>query len=226
MTKFKLDAHVHTMEASPCSHLHAAEVVREYHKHGYGGIVITDHLGEYFLSSLKSRKNWHSCMDIFLKGYQNAKVEGDKLGLEVILGAEIRFNSHSGDFLLYGIDENFLYDNPHMHKLTPREFFSRFKDEFLIIQAHPYRNGNKNVPLGCIHGVEVINGNPWWPDNGNEKAQALCKANPHFYPFYGSDTHQAQDVGRVYMQFGSKIENADQLRKAVIDRNYTGGMCE
>lgn len=204
---FKLDAHVHTSETSSCGFLSAAELVKRYHALGYNGIVITDHLHEEYISSLKCKEDWNSCVDHFLYGYKAAKKEGKEIGLEVILGAEIRFGINDNDYLIYGFDENFLRQNPFLHRLTPWEFFEKYGNEILIIHAHPYRNGNETVFVECVHGVEVFNGNPRH-NNRNEKALELYNSNPALYSLCGSDTHRDADEGRAYMLFDEHIFNS------------------
>jgi len=217
---FKIDPHIHTAEVSHCGHLSAADVVGRYHALGYDGIVITDHLHEDYISSLDCKDDWNACVKHFLQGYESAKVAGEQLGLQVILGAEIRFLINDSDYLLYGIDEDFLYNAPYLYRLGHKEFYKRFGNEILIIQAHPFRNGNE-ILAEYLHGVEVFNGNPRH-DNRNEKATKLCYDHPNMYPFYGSDTHRNGDEGRASMLFNEVVANSREFRDAVLRRNYQG----
>jgi len=217
---FKLDPHIHTAEVSLCGQLSAVDVVQRYHALDYDGIVITDHLHEDYISSLDCKDDWAACVKHFLQGYEKSKEEGERLGIKIILGVEIRFLVDDRDYLLYGIDENFLYSTPYLYRLDHREFYARFRDEILIVQAHPYRNSNE-ILTDYIHGVEVFNGNPRH-DNQNDKALELCKKHPSMYPFYGSDTHRSGDEGRAGMLFNEAINNSNELRDAVLRRNYQG----
>ena len=211
---FKIDPHIHTAEVSQCGYLSAADVVGRYHALGYDGIVITDHLHDGYISSLDCKDDWNACVKHFLQGYEKAKAVGEQLGLQVMLGAEIRFLINDSDYLLYGIDEDFLYRTPYLYRLDPKEFFTRFGGDILIIQAHPFRNGNE-ILVDCIHGVEVFNGNPRH-DNRNEKALELCENHINMYPFYGSDTHRNGDEGRAQMLFHDAVTNSRELRNAVL----------
>ena len=217
---FKVDPHIHTAEVSQCGHLSASDVVERYHALGYDGIVITDHLHESYISSLDCKGDWNACVSHFLQGYKKAKVAGEQLGLQVMLGAEIRFLINDSDYLLYGIDEEFLYRTPYLYRLNPKEFHTRFGEEILIIQAHPFRNDNE-ILEECIHGVEVFNGNPRH-DNRNEKAMEFCCNHPNMYPFYGSDTHRNGDEGRASMLFSKVVADSRELRNAVLKRDYQG----
>jgi len=217
---FKIDTHIHTAESSECGVLSAQEIVTRYHAAGYDGIAITDHLHDEYILSLDCKDDWNACVDRFLRGYKNAKKFGDEIGLEVILGAEIRFAINSSDYLIYGFDEEFLRRNPYLYRLTPWEFFKKFGDEIIIIQAHPFRNGNETVFLECIHGIEVFNGNPRH-NNRNEKALAFYKSNPTLYPFCGSDTHQDKDECRTHVLFKNHISSSRMFCTEVRKNNYS-----
>ncbi|MDA6864799.1 hypothetical protein OSL55_27745, partial [Escherichia coli] len=79
-------------------------------------------------------------MDHYLSGYKASKKRGDELGFDVILGAELRFPQNDNDYLVYGIDEDWLRSNPYMCCTSAREFYEKFHNEVLIIHAHPYRD--------------------------------------------------------------------------------------
>lgn len=218
---FKFDPHTHTSETSPCGCIPGAEVVEEYHALGYNGIAITDHLHDDYILSLDCRNDWNACVDEYLRGYRNALNRGREIGLNVILGLEIRFESvNYSDYLIYGIDEAFLYNNPYVHRLTPWAFFDKFGGELLIIHAHPYRDGNEVVFAECVHGLELYNGNPRHY-NYDEKGLALYRAHPEYYPFCGSDAHRYGDVGSMWMMFDGKITDSFSLHEHVKRREYT-----
>jgi len=197
----------------------AAQMVETYHAAGFGGIAITDHINEYYMSGYNE---WDAFVDYLMRGYKIAKARGDELGFDVILGVEIRFTTSSCDFLLYGLDEDFLRKNPYPHRLGPKKFFKRYGGELLIIQAHPYRWDDK-PNMGNIHGVEVYNGNPRHPNN-NDKTRKLSVAHPELYTTSASDTHEPGDVGAGWMEFDQPITDSRQFRELVMRREYALGM--
>ena len=67
------------------------------------------------------------------------------MGLDVILGAELRFPENDNDYLVYGIDEQWLRSNPYVCCMSAQEFFDKFHDQVLIIHAHPFRKGSAPV---------------------------------------------------------------------------------
>ena len=91
MQGYLYDPHTHTAETSKCGHLPAADVVERYVKHGFSGLVVTDHLHPEYLSRIDTEHDWQKAMDHYLSGYKASKKRGDELGFDVILGAELRF---------------------------------------------------------------------------------------------------------------------------------------
>jgi len=201
---FKIDTHIHTSESSPCGHVSGDELAKCYHALGFDAIVITDHLLDFSVRGL----DWDTCVTRFLCGYKTAHEAGEKIGLHVLLGAEIRFDSTRGDYLVYGFDEAFLRSNPFVYRHTPQEFFEKFGDGLLIIQAHPYRSygmgWDEDIFLDCVHGIEVFNANPRH-NSYNHKAAALQKANLHLHALAGSDAHMSGDEGMAYMLFDAPV---------------------
>lgn len=197
---FRLDPHVHTGDSSKCGRIPADELVDVYKAAGYDGVTITDHMHKGYINLLYCREDWDTCVDRYLDGYRRAKKRGDQVGLAVLLGMEIRFEENNNDYLVYGIDENWLYNNPYPYKMGPKEFFKQFGNELLIIHAHPYRDGNEFVRLNCVHGVEVVNSHPDHI-NDNQRALELYRENPHLYPLCASDSHRKKGACISWVEF-------------------------
>ena len=142
MQGYLYDPHTHTAETSKCGHLPAADVVERYVKHGFSGLVVTDHLHPEYLSRIDTEHDWQKAMDHYLSGYKASKKRGDELGFDVILGAELRFPQNDNDYLVYGIDEDWLRSNPYMCCTSAREFYEKFHNEVLIIHALCRRHPN------------------------------------------------------------------------------------
>jgi len=222
MSPFLFEAHSHTSESSDCGYLSARELVDLHHRLGYDGIAITDHLIWDGYWRQRGRGNWDGTIDMFLEGYKRAKARGDELGFNVILGAELRFTESFNDYLIYGIDEGFLRGCPDMCHMGVAAFFRQFGESVLIIQAHPYRYGNMDVPYSHIHGVEVLNAHERWRNN-NEKALALCKSNPGLYRLCGSDVHDRGQEGLAYVQFERPVTDSFEFKAAIESRRYLLG---
>lgn len=191
---YKYETHLHTYETSPCGKVKAEEAVRIYHKAGYTGIVVTDHYYRGFFER-HPFMSWNKKIDLFLTGYRYALAEGNRLGMDIHLGMEIRFNENYNDYLVYGFDEDFLRKHKALYKLTLKEFRELTVGKgILIIQAHPFRKNMIPAPPELIDGVEVYNGNPRH-DSSNHLALQFASKN-RLMMLSGSDFHQPQDAAR------------------------------
>lgn len=192
MNSYKYDMHVHTAEVSPCGMVTASKLVQLYKEAGYAGIVITDHYFKDYFDSL-GRISWEEKVDKFLRGYNYALAKGQKVGLNVIPGIELRFCENYNDYLIYGIDESFLNENPELYKLGLSKFRKLIaNNDILIYQAHPYRSWVTPAPPSLLDGVEVFNGNPR-QNNKNHRALAFAKTHS-LKMISGSDFHQPEDL--------------------------------
>mgnify|MGYP000853096569 FL=1 len=98
--------------------------------------------------------------------------------MDILLGMELRFDDGPEDYLIYGFEEDFLYRNPYLNRLTLASFRDRIRKEdsdILIFQAHPFRKGLKTASLDLLDGVEGFNGNPRQISH-NDEAFAFCLA--------------------------------------------------
>lgn len=219
MGHYLYDPHTHTAETSRCGKLPAAEVVERYARNGFAGLAVTDHLHPEYLSRIDTQHNWDAAMDHYLSGYHASKKRGDELGLDVILGAELRFPENDNDYLVYGIDENWLRSNPYICCMSAQEFFDKFGDEVLIIHAHPYREGSAPVQETAIHGAEIINSNPRH-DNHNDMAWALCQRRRDYYRLAGSDTHRDGDEARAGIILPERVEDSYAYKHMIETRQF------
>lgn len=224
MNLFLYDPHVHTKETSRCGWIPAVELVDLYHEHQYTGLVITDHMHETYISLLDCSDDWDACVDSFLTGFRLAKQRGDELGMDIILGMELRFPENNNDYLIYGIDEAFLRQNPYMYKMGRSAFFETFKDQVLIIQAHPYRDENDNVFLDNVHGIEIINCSPRH-DNYNNRALDSSIKYPNLLRSCSSDAHRPGDEARAALVFDRRLHDSFAFRRAMQQQDY-GMQCE
>jgi len=219
MSGYLYDLHTHTKETSKCGYVSAELTVERYHKNGFAGLVVTDHLHPEYLSSIDTEHNWDKAMDHFLSGYHASKKRGDELGFNVILGAELRFLENDNDYLVYGIDENWLRSNPYMCCMSAQEFYDKFHDQVLIIHAHPFRKGSAPVQETAVHGAEIVNGNPRH-DNHNDMAWELCCRHPEYFRMAGSDAHRDGDEARAGIILPERIKDSYQLKHMIETKQF------
>lgn len=214
---YKLETHAHTMEGSACSHIRGADLCRAYKKAGYNGLFITDHF-YYGNTAVPRTLPWEEWVRRFCLGYHHAREAGRKLGLDVFFGWE---SSYYGiDFLIYGLDENWLLSHPQVVDWSVEEqFFEIDRAGGVVVQAHPFREASylPRIQLypDYVHAIEGIN-------TGNAKAvfnrRAVEFARQHHLPITGgSDTHDEHLSGGG-MLFFSPIRGGEDFARAIRDR--------
>ena len=188
---FKYEMHMHTSETSACATATGAQQARRYKSEGYDGIVITDHFfNGNCLPEIRECNDWKQKVDMFCKGYEAAKAEGDKIGLKVFFGFEYCYEG--ADMLVYGLDKGWLYDHPECIEISFFDFAElAHKSGAVIVHAHPFREADylreiRLVPK-WVDAVEVFNsGNH--NDIYNDRAYRYAK-DYGFVMTGGTDNH-------------------------------------
>lgn len=223
---FLYELHSHSSEVSPCADVNAEDVVALYKGAGYQGLVMTDHYHEEYFSSLGDL-SWNEKAECFLESYRLAKDAAQNLDFDVFLGFEIRFSDSGNDFLVFGIDEDFIYRNPELHKhdLTFLNHAVNTYPGSLIIQAHPFRKGCKPPEdLRLIDGVEVCNGNPRHNSRNDLAAELAIKNN--LIKISGSDFHCIEDLGKGGIRLPKRVETSKELTHALSASNCEDLICQ
>ena len=190
----RIETHAHTKDSSSCGHIPARELVRLNIEAGVDALVITDHYSRSALAKYEGTSQ--EKLEQYLTGWRNAKEEGEKLGLTVIFGFELRIDAGPEDFLVYGATPAFLEQYPELYTLSLQEVCDLCEaNNLLIVQAHPFREVCRPQDPRYLHGIEIYNGHPRH-DSRNDLA--LEYAEQHSIPIRlsGSDTHQLPDVAR------------------------------
>lgn len=130
-----------------------------------------------------------------LAGYRAAKEAGDACGLTVLLGVELRFEGHPEDYLVYGVDRDFLIRYPHLYDMTADSFAALAKEHGLYFgQAHPYRPGLVRCDPALLDGVEGFNGNK--RHNSHDALAQAFAAEHGLLMTSGADFHEWEDLAR------------------------------
>jgi len=193
---YKIEIHAHSSESSRCGSVEAAEVVIKYKNAGYSALVLTDHYYARFFDKINDL-SWKEQLEEYLKGYRIAKKTAENLKFNIFLGIEIKFNNDPNEYLIYGLTEDFLLAYPNLHYLNLEEFkilVDKQKEDIMIFQAHPYRQGMEPTSSKLLDGLEVYNGNPRH-DSQNKKALNYAK-NHKLKMISGSDFHEHEDLAQ------------------------------
>ena len=84
---YRYETHLHTCEGSACASASGAEMARVHKELGYTGIFVTDH---FFNGNTAVPRElpWRERVRLFCLGYERARDEGEKIGLDVFFGFE------------------------------------------------------------------------------------------------------------------------------------------
>ena len=189
MGRFLYELHCHTSEVSVCGRVAAKDVVENYIKAGYSGIVITDHFNRCTFQNQPEDMAEH-----YLAGYRAAKAAaGDRL--TVILGMELTFFENANDYLVYGMTEEFVKKHLNIREMGLERFSALAHENGMVIfQAHPFRNQMTVMDPALLDGVEVHNGNPRH-DSRNDIARMWAEKFEKKMSS-GSYYHQVEDIAR------------------------------
>ena len=111
---FKYEMHSHTKISSGCGVFSAEEIVDYFVERKYAGLCITDHFFNGYCAVDKNL-SWKDRVIKYCSAYENVKEIGDEKGLDVFFGFEytcnngsVRDNNLGADFLIYGLDKQWL----------------------------------------------------------------------------------------------------------------------
>lgn len=223
--KYKIETHAHTNPASPCSMASSEEVVRLYKEAGFDAVCITNHfiLNLFEGQSIYKNLTKEEKIDRWLKDFDEAKKYGEKYGIKVILGAELRFIENLNDYLIYGINRDDLLRIYDFLGGTLENFRKNLKlPNSVFIQAHPFRDPCKPADASLLDGVETFNchisHNPKTTEavryaKENNIAIALCGSDFHGHPECkaGASALLTQKLPRDTFELAEIIKSLDYI---------------
>ena len=220
------ETHMHTSEGSACGCSTGAEMAGAYAEHGYTGIIVTDHFF-YGNTALDRRLPWSEWVNAFCRGYEHAKAEGAKRGLQVFFGWESCYDGT--EFLIYGLDKAWLLAHPEIRDATVAEQF-RLGHEGggIVCHAHPYREASyiseiRLYPeyIDAVEGMNAANfvkGMKAEPPCLEYDNMAVAYAEKYHFPMTaGSDQHSTEMLFGG-MVFDRKLKDIHDFVDAVMSR--------
>ena len=215
--KYKVETHTHTSQASACAVSTGAEMARAFKRGGYSAVVVTDH---FFNGNTTVRGNysWDEKISLLMKGYEDAKSEGDKIGIDVYFGFELC--DGGTEFLIYNYGEDKLRAYPEIMTDNIEKVFTNIKKVGgFIIHAHPFRNEYYIQNPGKLFpeytdAVEIINTHNRTKESNRFALEYAEKYN--LIKFGGSDTHSTgpEDGGMMFARKPESLEDIiDMARK-------------
>ena len=219
------ETHLHTCEASACGRATGQEMARACHEAGYTGIFVTNHF-VYGNTCVDRSLPWPDWVEGFCKGYENAKEEGDRLGLQVWFGWES--NYQATEFLIYGLDKQWLLDHPEIRDCSiPEQFELVSAAGGLVVHCHPFREESyiKEIRLfpEYIHAVETANATHTSARSKGAVGpvfdeRATAYALEHGFPMTGGSDIHSTDLVYGGVAFQRKLTDPSDYKKAILGR--------
>ena len=153
------ETHMHTCQASACGRSPGRDYIQKYIDAGYAGIIITDH---FYRGNCRVDRSlpWREFVNEFCSGYEDARNEGERRGLNVFFGWE---ENYDGDeYLIYGLDKAWMLAHPDMPTWTRKQQYEIIRAAGgCVVQAHPFRARSYNHTIYLSHAlcdaVEIFN---------------------------------------------------------------------
>lgn len=217
MKKFFCETHLHTSESSACATIDGAGQARRYKRLGYSTVIVTDHFVNGN-STIDRSLSWEKQIDQLCKGYENAKAEGDKIGLNVLFGFE--FSYKGADFLTYGLDKEWLKSHSEVRDLDIIDYLNLVHESGgFIVHAHPFREAWYITEIKLIPQhtdcVEVFNSSN--SIQANERAKWYAESF-NLYSTGGTDNHSSSVCDFCAVVTDTEIKTIQDYISAIYNR--------
>ena len=213
--KYRTELHCHTYPASQCADFRPREVVKIYAENGYDSIAVTNH----FTPDIFNYEHKSVYVKKFLSDYNQALEAGKKYNINVILGMELRFTESENDYLIFGIDEEFVMKTSNYIEGSLESFYKSMKNEHnLIIQAHPFRTNCKVANPEYLDGVETFNMHPGH-NSKNSFALKFAQEN-NLIQIVGTDFHHPGTECLAALLTKEPVRDSFDLSKVLKSKDY------
>ena len=216
----KLETHCHLIGTSVCADCPMDVMIDKYKSAGYDGIVVTNHLHPRYFASYPGETKKEKT-DYFFSVYDEFKSKCEKVGIKTFLGAEVLVVCPEGhaEYIMYGFDRDFIYDNRPLYELTQKELFELCDENgIFLFKAHPFRTKEIAGDPKYMHGAEYFNGH-YHHLNNNEEAREFCNKN-NLVKLSGTDFHHEDQPITAGIIISDDIANEKELVKIILDGDY------
>lgn len=212
-----LELHAHTKDISLCSTCSAENLARLYTEAGYNGVVLTNHFDPYTVPHLPA-PTWEEKVMTYYAAYE--KLRDAAAGrLDVIFGTELRMKDYYNDYLLIGVNVEFLLNRPDIFDFGIKKLSNECRENgIMLFQAHPFRNGMSVVDPKYLDGLEVYNGHA-----GHDSRNSIALAWAERFGLLqssGSDFHCEDFAIDGGIETDERIVSQEQLREVIRSGNY------
>ncbi len=228
------ETHLHTSEASSCAVSTGKDMANACKTAGYTGIFVTNH-NWHGNTRIDRTLPWDQWIEHFWQAFEETLRWGSRIGLDVFFGYEAAY--HGTEFLIYGIDKEWLISHPEIENATVEEQYALIHAAGgIVIHAHPFRE-EPYIPkirlfpdyVDGVEGINATHSNPRSPSH-NDPAfdkRAIAYSREHHLPMTaGSDIHTKQLL-RGGMAFKRRLHFIQDYCEAIRsdeDRILTNGV--
>ena len=217
------ETHLHTSQGSACARATGAQMAKACKEAGYTGIIVTDHNwgGNTAVNHWFPWKDW---VNEFVKGYEDAKKMGDRIGLDVFFGYEAGYQGT--EFLIYGLDKEFMLAHPELRTATVKEQYELVHGAGgMVVHAHPFREEDY-IPeirlypeyVDAVEGINATHSNHRSMGHNDPlfDERAITYAKEHKLPMSaGSDIHNTALFGGG-IAFKRRMESMQDFKNAML----------
>lgn len=215
--EYKYEMHCHTGTVSRCGRVEPKEIAKLYKEQGYSGIVVTDHYSPMTWKKPHHIPRPQKEIQFYLSGYREMKKYEDE-NFIVLLGMELRHYGTANDYLVYGVEEQWLENQGNLMKYFERDVYRiMHKQGYLVYQAHPFRVGMRRCNPKYIDGIEVFNGKT--DRQSNEEAYRWAQETGKLM-ISGSDFHVVKNLAKGGIITDTPIKNNNDLLKILRSQNF------
>lgn len=208
--------HCHTAMVSQCGRVQPAEIVQLYRDKGYAGIVVTEHYSPLTFG-LHSYYKPQQLVEFYLSSYYEMK-QYETEDFSVLFGMELRHYATGADYLIYGIEPEWLRQQGNLMALWEKQVYRKMHAAgFLVFQAHPFRWYIQRCNPDYIDGIEVYNGKCDAKTNFKALQWALQTGK---LVSSGSDFHAPEHLARGGIITNEPIRNNTDLLRTLRSGNY------
>ena len=216
--EYKYELHCHTKYGSrQCGRTEPKEIAKLYKEAGYSGVVITDHYSPLTFNLTHGHFNPKKFIHEYINPYYEMKKYEDE-NFSVMFGMELRHYGTGNDYLIYGVDPEWLREQGNLLKLLEKDAYKLMHSQgYLVFQAHPFRPYITRCNPKYIDGIEIYNGKV--PKSSNDKAEKWANET-HKLISSGSDFHVPKHLARGGIITEKPIKNNADLLETLKSKDF------
>lgn len=214
--EYKYELHCHTSMVSQCGRVEPKDIVQMYKEKGYSGIVVTEHYSP-LTYGLNSYYKPQRLIDFYISSYEEMK-KYETEDFSVIFGMELRHYATGADYLIFGIEPEWLRQQGNLMALNEKQVYKLMHEQgYLVFQAHPFRWYILRCNPKYIDGIEIYNGKCGAKTNFKALQWAIKTGK---LVSSGSDFHTPEQLAKGGIITEEPIKNGKDLVRILKSKNY------